>query len=49
VPYMLVVGDREQEEGAVSVRLRNGENLGGQPVDEFVSRVQQAVAEKRDL
>ncbi|HSJ57519.1 MAG TPA: threonine--tRNA ligase [Anaerolineae bacterium] len=49
VPYMLVVGDREQEENAVAVRLRSGENLGGQPVDEFIARVQRAVAEKSDL
>jgi len=27
VPYMLVVGDREQEQGAVAVRLRSGEDL----------------------
>jgi threonyl-tRNA synthetase len=49
VPYMLVVGDREMEEGAVAVRLRSGENLGAQSVDDFLALVQAAVAEKRDL
>jgi threonyl-tRNA synthetase len=49
VPYMLVMGDREVENQAVAVRLRNGEDLGARPVDDFVAMVQQAVVEKRDL
>jgi threonyl-tRNA synthetase len=49
VPYMLVIGDREIEGGAVAVRLRNGEDLGAQPVSDFVAMAQAAVAEKRDL
>jgi len=40
IPYMLVVGDREAEVGAVSVRLRTNENLGILPLDEFVTRAQ---------
>ena len=35
VPYMLVIGKREAEAGAVSVRLRTGEDLGAMPIDEF--------------
>ncbi len=35
VPYMLVVGDREQEAGAAAVRDRSGENRGAVPVDEI--------------
>jgi threonyl-tRNA synthetase len=34
VPYMLVIGKREVEQGAVAVRLRTGEDLGAMPVDE---------------
>jgi threonyl-tRNA synthetase len=49
VPYMLVMGDREVEEGAVAVRLRSGENLGPMPVSDFIARVEEAVAEKRDM
>ena len=49
VPYMLVVGDKEAETGAVAVRLRTNEDLGPKPVDEFISLAQQAVAEKRDI
>ncbi len=36
VPYMLVVGDREAEAGAVAVRQRDGGDLGAMPVGGFV-------------
>jgi threonyl-tRNA synthetase len=49
VPYMLVIGDREIQNGAVAVRLRSGEDLGAQPVSDFVAMAQAAVADKRDL
>ena len=49
VPYMLIVGDREMQNSAVSVRLRNNQDLGGQPVADFIAMAQEAVAEKRDL
>jgi len=39
IPYMLVVGDREQEAGAVAVRLRSGEDLKSKSVDEFIALV----------
>jgi len=35
IPYMLVVGDKEVAEEAVSVRLRSGEDLGRNPLAEF--------------
>ena len=38
VPYMLVVGAREQEEGTVSVRRRAGEDLGAMQVEAFLER-----------
>lgn len=38
VPYMLVIGDREVEAGAVAVRLRTEENLGALPVEQFLER-----------
>ncbi|UCC62167.1 MAG: threonine--tRNA ligase [Anaerolineae bacterium] len=49
VPYMLIVGDREVEAGAVAVRLRTEEDLGAMPVAEFIERAQKAIADKRDL
>ena len=38
-PYMLVVGDKEMEAGAVAVRHREDGDLGPQPLDEFVARL----------
>ncbi|MGD8814680.1 MAG: threonine--tRNA ligase [Anaerolineales bacterium] len=43
VPYMLVIGDREVEAGAVAVRLRSGEDLGPMDVEDLVSRMQQEI------
>jgi threonyl-tRNA synthetase len=40
---MLVVGDREQEAGAVAVRLRSGEDLKSKPVEEFIKLAQAAL------
>ena len=48
VPYMLVVGDREQDNGTVAVRLRSGENLGAMPIAEFETLMQRIVS-KRSL
>jgi len=39
VPYLLVVGDREKDTGAVAVRTRAGEDLGSMPVADFVQRL----------
>jgi len=41
VPYMLIVGGREEEAGAVAVRLRTEEDLGAMPVAEFAARVRE--------
>ncbi|MBM3189622.1 MAG: threonine--tRNA ligase [Chloroflexi bacterium] len=38
VPYMLVVGDREAEAGAVAVRLRTNEDLGAMPLEALIAR-----------
>ncbi len=39
VPYLLVVGDREKENGAVAVRTRAGEDLGTMTVAEFAAHL----------
>ena len=39
VPYLLVVGDRERENGMVAVRTRSGEDLGSMKLDDFVVRL----------
>jgi threonyl-tRNA synthetase len=46
IPYMLVVGDREIEGGAVAVRLRSGEDLGAMPIGEFIEMARKVAAEK---
>jgi len=40
VPYLLVIGDRERETGAVSVRTRSGEDLGSMPLASFIERLE---------
>jgi threonyl-tRNA synthetase len=37
IPYMLVVGQREADEGAVSIRLRDGRQLEAMKIDEFAA------------
>jgi threonyl-tRNA synthetase len=46
IPYMLVVGDREESSGAVAVRNRKHGDQGAQPVDEFITRIRQLVESK---
>jgi len=46
VPYLLVIGDREIEEGTVAVRTREGENLGSMDVEAFVRHLQSEVARR---
>jgi threonyl-tRNA synthetase len=45
IPYMLVVGDKEVEQGQVALRLRSGENPGPMPVEAFIERAKQEIAE----
>jgi threonyl-tRNA synthetase len=44
VPYMLIIGDKERDAGAVAVRLRSGEDLGAMPVDAFIARAKADIA-----
>jgi threonyl-tRNA synthetase len=46
LPYLLVVGDKERESNTVAVRARGGIDLGVMPVDAFVTRLQQDIAQK---
>jgi len=47
IPYMLVVGDREQETGAVAVRLRSGEDLKSKTIEEFIDLAAAAVSSQK--
>ena len=46
VPYMLVIGDRDMENGTVSVRTRGGQDLGAMTPAEFQSLCLKQIAEK---
>lgn len=46
IPYMLVVGDKEAESGAVAVRARNGEDFGAIALDDFIFRLAEDVNTK---
>ena len=46
IPFMLVVGDRDMENGTVSVRTRKGEDLGAMTMDAFLSKCLSEIASK---
>ena len=46
IPYMLVVGDRDVENGTVSVRTRSGEDLGAMTPDAFMAKCLMEIATK---
>lgn len=46
IPYMLIVGSREEESKNVSVRLRTGDNLGALSLDEVIARIKQKIDDK---
>ena len=46
IPYMLVVGDKEAEAGAVAIRLRSGEDLKAKPLAEFIALAREAIEKK---
>jgi threonyl-tRNA synthetase len=47
IPYMLVVGDKEQSAGTVAVRARSEGDLGTLPVAELVARLEQEMKDRR--
>ncbi len=44
IPYMLIVGEKEEETQTVSVRKHGGEDLGSMPIDQFIQLVNEAVS-----
>ena len=43
IPYMLVIGDREQEEGTVSVRRRDSNQLVSMKKEEFLAMIEEQI------
>ena len=46
LPYMLVVGDKEAEAGAVAVRTRTGVDLGAMPLADFIAKIDEEIKTK---
>ncbi len=46
IPYMLVVGDREAEAGAVAVRTRAGVDMGAMPFEDFAAKITQEIKDR---
>lgn len=45
VPYLLIVGDREQESGTVTIRTQTGKDLGNMRIEHFISLLQKEIAQ----
>ena len=46
LPYMIIIGAKEMEEGTVSVRSRKGEDLGAMKIDDFIAMAKKEIDEK---
>jgi threonyl-tRNA synthetase len=46
IPYMLVLGAKEVEEGTVSVRHRDKDDLGAKPLDQFIAEITAEIRER---
>jgi len=49
VPYMIIVGEKDEADGTVSVRTRNGEDEGALDPADFLARLQKEVACKKQI
>jgi len=47
IPYLLVVGDREMEDGTVAVRTRSGEDLGAMTIEGFLEHLTADIEARR--
>jgi len=43
IPYMLIIGGREVEANAVSVRQRDEQDLGALPFSEFLAKIKEQI------
>ncbi len=49
IPFMLIIGDKEKEDGTVTIRLRDGKNLPPMTIAEFATKVQEEVRAGRGI
>lgn len=43
IPYMIIIGDREEAEGKIAVRSRQGQDLGALSQDEFLAKIKSEI------
>ena len=48
IPFMLILGEKELEAGAVSVRYRSGKQENGIPIDEFTELLRKQVENREN-
>jgi len=46
VPYMIIVGGREEENKTISVRQRDGQDLGNMSLDDFINQIKDQITKK---
>ena len=46
IPYMIVLGDKEKEEGKITVRMRGNKELSGISLNEFIERITNTISNK---
>ncbi len=46
LPYMVIIGAKEMEDGTVSVRSRKGEDLGAMQIEDFIAKAKKEIDEK---
>ena len=46
IPYMLILGGREAEQNTVSVRQRDGQDLGSMPLEKFLEKILEQIDKK---
>jgi threonyl-tRNA synthetase len=46
IPYMLIIGGREVESNTISIRQRDGQDLGSMPIDQFLEKILKQISEK---
>lgn len=47
IPYMIIIGDREEKEKKIAVRTRTGEDLGALGVEEFLTKIKSEIESKQ--
>ena len=47
VPYLLIIGDKELEDGTIAVRSQKGENLGAMSIEDFTKRLRNEIEERK--